>query len=123
MKKLALFVLAVMVMTCMVAGSARAADDQQENGFVKFWRGVFHWPFNAAKNSAQVVGDTGVKAVGTVADTGKAVGGTVTGEKGAPEKIVTTPVTGTADTVKTGVVGTAEMPGKSTDQSWPAEQK
>lgn len=122
MKKLALLVLAVMVVTCMVAGSACAAD-QQDNGFVKFWRGIFHWPFNAAKNSAQVVGDTGVKAVGTVADTGKAVGGTVTGEKGAPEKIVTTPVTGTVDTVKTGVVGAAEMPGKSTTDSFPAEKK
>ncbi len=121
MKKLALLVLAVMVVTCMVAGTARA--EEQENGFVKFWRGVFHWPFNAAKDSAQVVGDTGVKAVGTVADTGKAVGGTLTGEKGAPEKIVTTPVTGTADTVKTGVVGTAEMPGKSANESWPAEKK
>lgn len=122
MKKLALLVLAVMVVTCMVAGSACAAE-QQENGFVKFWRGVFHWPFNAAKDSAQVVGDTGMKAVGTVADEGKAVGGTLTGEKGAPEKLVTTPITGTADTVKTGVVGTAEMPGKSVEESWPAGKK
>ena len=120
MKKLVLLVLVVMVVTCMVAGSARA---EEENGFVKFWRGVFHWPFNAAKDSAQVVGDTGCKAVGTVADTGKAVGGTVTGQEGAAEKIVTTPVTGTADTVKTGVVGTAEMPGKSTTESWPTEKK
>ena len=120
MKKLALLVLVMMVFSCMVVGSARADD---ENGFVKFWRGVFHWPFNAAKDSAQVVGDTGVKAVGTIADEGKAVGGTLTGEEGAAEKVVTNPVTGTADTVKTGVVGTAEMPGKSVQESWPAEKK
>ncbi len=121
MKKLVLLVLAVMVVTCMVAGSARA--DDQGNSFTHFMRGLFHWPFNAAKDSAQVVGDTGVKAVGTVADTGKAVGGTVTGEEGAAEKVVTTPVTGTADTVQTGVVGTAEMPGKSVNESWPTEKK
>ena len=105
----------------MTAGSARA--EEQDNGFVKFWRGVFQWPFNAAKDSAQVVGDTGVKAAGTVADEGKAIGGTLTGEEGAAEKVVTNPVTGTADTIKTGVVGTAEMPGKSVNESWPAENK
>ena len=110
-----------MFVTCMVAGSARAED--QPNTFTHFMRGLFHWPFNAAKDSAQVIGDTGVKAVGTVTDEGKAVGGTLTGEKGAAEKVVTNPVTGTADTIKTGVVGTAEMPGKSTQESWPAENK
>lgn len=121
MKKLVSLVLAVMVISCVVVGSAHAAE--QENGFVKFWRGVFQWPFNAAKDSAQVIGDTGVKAVGTVADEGKAVGGTLTGQEGAAEKVVTNPVTGTADTIKTGVVGTAEMPGKSVQESWPSENK
>lgn len=117
MKKLALLVLAVLVISCVVVGSARA----EESGFAKFWRGVFHWPFNAAKDSAQVVGDTGVKAVNTVADEGKAIGGTLTGEKGAAKEVLTNPVTGTAETVKTGVVGTAEMPGKATGESWPAK--
>jgi len=121
MKKLVSLVLAVMVISCLVAGSAHAAE--QESGFAKFWRGVFHWPFNAAKDSAQVIGDTGVKAVSTVADEGKAVGGTLTGQEGAAKDLVTNPVTGTADTIKTGVVGTAEMPGKSTQESWPAENK
>lgn len=121
MKKLALLVLALVIISCMIIGSAQAAE--QESGFVKFWRGVFHWPFNAAKNSAQVVGDTGVKAVNTVADEGKAIGGTLTGQEGAAKDMVTTPITGTAETVKTGVVGTAEMPEKSTQESWPAEQK
>lgn len=116
MRKLALLVLVTLVISCVVIGSASA----EESGFAKFWRGVFHWPFNAAKDSAQVVGDTGVKAVNTVADEGKAVGGTLTGEEGAAEKVVTNPVTGTAETIKTGVVGTAEMPGKSVEESWPA---
>jgi len=121
MKKLALLVLAMMVMACMITGVANAAE--QENGFAKFWRGVFHWPFNAAKDSAQVIGDTGVKAVGTVANEGKAVGGTVTGQEGAAKDLVTNPVTGTADTIKTGVVGTGEMPQKATGESWPAEKQ
>jgi len=121
MKKLAVLVLVAVVVSFVFAGSVCAAE--QENGFAKFWRGVFHWPFNAAKDSAKVVGDTGVKAVGTVADEGKAIGGTLTGEEGAAGKIITNPVTGTADTVKTGVVGTAEMPGKATTESWPAENK
>ncbi|OGX29601.1 MAG: hypothetical protein A3F87_01140 [Omnitrophica WOR_2 bacterium RIFCSPLOWO2_12_FULL_51_24] len=121
MKKLALLVLAIIVISCIVVGSARA--EEQENSFVNFWRGVFHWPFNAAKNSAQVIGDTGVKAVNTVADEGKAIGGTLTGQEGAAEDLVTNPVTGTAETVKTGVVGAAEMPGKSTQESWPDEKK
>jgi hypothetical protein len=120
MKKLAL-VLLVAFVTSMIAVNVFAAE-QQESGFVKFWRGVFQWPFNAAKDSAQVVGDTGVKAVGTVADEGKAIGGTLTGEEGSAEKLVTNPVTGTADTVKTGVVGTGEMPGKATNESWPANK-
>lgn len=121
MKKLVFLVLAVMVISCVVIGSANAAE-QQESGFTKFWRGLFQWPFNAAKDSAQVVGDTGVKAVGTVADEGKAVGGTLTGEEGAAKELVTNPVTGTADTIKTGVVGTGEMPGKATEESWPANK-
>lgn len=121
MKKLVSLVLAVMVISCVVIGSARAAE--QENGFVNFWRGLFHWPFNAAKNSAQVVGDTGVKAVNAVADEGRGVGGTLTGQEGAAKDVVTNPVTGTAETVKTGVVGAAEMPGKSTQESWPTEKK
>lgn len=121
MKKLVSLLLAVMVISCMVVGSAHA--EEQENSFVKFWRGVFHLPFNAAKNSAQVVGDTGVKAVNTVTDEGKAIGGTLTGQEGAAKDLVTNPVTGTADTVKTGVVGAAEMPGKSTEESWPAEKQ
>lgn len=119
MKKLVLLVVAVMVISCVVVGSAGAED----SGFAKFWRGVFHWPFNAAKDSAKVVGDTGVKAVNTVADEGKAIGGTLTGEEGAAKKVVTNPVTGTAETVKTGAVGAAEMPGKATGESWPAENK
>jgi len=118
MKKLVLLAVALVLVSCVVVGSAQAAE--QENGFVKFWRGVFHWPFNAAKDSAQVVGDTGVKAVNTVADEGKAVGGTLTGQEGAAKDVVTNPVTGTAETVKTGVVGAAEMPGKSVEESWPA---
>ena len=119
MKKLALLVLAILVISCVVVGSARA---EEESGFVKFWRGVFHWPFNAAKDSAKVIGDTGVKAVNTIADEGKAIGGTLTGEEGAVKELVTNPVTGTAETIKTGVVGTAEMPGKATQESWPAGQ-
>lgn len=120
MKKLVLLVLAIMVISCVFVGSARA---EEEGGFAKFWRGVFQWPFNAAKDSAKVVGDTGVKAVNTVADEGKAIGGTLTGEEGAAGKVVTNPITGTAETVKTGVVGTAEMPGKATQESWPAGNK
>lgn len=120
MKKLALVLLVVFIASAMSVNVFAA--EQQESGFVKFWRGVFQWPCNAAKDSAKVVGDTGVKAVGTVADEGKAVGGTLTGEAGAAEKVVTNPVTGTADTVKTGVVGTCEMPGKATEESWPANK-
>ncbi|MFA6356388.1 MAG: hypothetical protein WCY23_04695 [Candidatus Omnitrophota bacterium] len=120
MKKLALVLVVVFIASAMCVNAFAA--EQQENGFVKFWRGVFQWPFNAAKDSAKVVGDTGVKAVGTVADEGKAVGGTLTGEEGAAEKVVTNPVVGTAETVKTGVVGTGEMPGKATEESWPANK-
>ena len=120
MKKLALVLLVAFAASVMSINVFAA--EQQESGFVKFWRGVFQWPFNAAKDSAQVVGDTGVKAVGTVADEGKAIGGTLTGEEGSAEKLVTNPVTGTADTIKTGVVGTGEMPGKATDESWPANK-
>jgi len=47
----------------------------------------------------------------------------LTGQEGAAEDLVTNPVTGTAETVKTGVVGAAEMPGKSTQESWPDEKK
>ncbi len=120
MKKLAL-VLAVVLVASAIFFNVFAAE--QESGFVKFWRGVFHWPFNAAKDSAKVIGDTGVKAVNTVADEGKAVGGTITGQKGAAEDLAVNPVKGTAETVKTGVVGTGEMPGKATEESWPAEKK
>ncbi|MDD5424375.1 MAG: hypothetical protein PHR74_03745 [Candidatus Omnitrophica bacterium] len=119
MKKLALVLVVVFIASAMCVNAFAA---EQENGFAKFWRGVFQWPFNAAKDSAKVVGDTGVKAVGTVADEGKAIGGTLTGEEGAAEKVVTNPVVGTAETVKTGVVGTGEMPGKATEESWPANK-
>lgn len=119
MKKSAL-VLVVAIIACAISVNVFAAD--QENGFVKFWRGVFQWPFNAAKESAQVIGDTGKKAVDTVADEGKAVGGTLTGQEGAAKDVVVNPVTGTAETVKTGVVGTGEMPGKATNESWPANK-
>jgi hypothetical protein len=120
MKKLALVLVVVFVASAMSINVFAA--DQQENGFVKFWRGVFQWPFNAAKDSAKAVGDTGVKAVNTVADEGKAIGGTLTGEEGAAKDMVTNPVTGTADTIKTGVVGAGEMPGKATEESWPADK-
>lgn len=121
MKKLASVLTVVLVASAMSLNVFAAA--QQENGFAKFWRGVFQWPFNAAKESAKAVGDTGVAAVNTVADEGKAVGGTVTGQKGAVKDLVVNPVTGTAETVKTGVVGAGEMPAKATEESWPAENK
>lgn len=118
----AVLTIGIMVVFCLVIGSAQAAEGQ-EGGFAKFWRGVFQWPFNAAKDSAKAIGDTGVKAVETVAQEGKDIGGTLTGEKGAAEDLVVNPVKGTAETIKTGVVGAGEMPGKATEESWPSENK
>lgn len=117
MKKSVLLVLAVAVVFCAAVGTAHAVE--QENGFVKFWRGVFHWPFSAAKNSAQVIGDTGVKAVNTVADEGKAIGGTLTGQEGAAKDLIVNPVKGTAETIETGVVGTANVPAEATKEAFP----
>ncbi len=120
--KRAILTLGIMFLFCFMVGSAQAAG-QEDNSFVKFWRGVFQWPFNAAKDSAQAVGETGVKAAETVAQEGKDIGGALTGDKEAAKNLVVNPITGTAETVKTGVVGVGEMPGKATEESWPSENK
>lgn len=123
MKKGLFLAVAVILVCSVIAGSAQAAGEQEPNGFVKFWRGLFHWPVNATKNSAEVVVDTTKEGVNTIAQEGKDVGGTLTGSGDAAKDLVVNPVKGTGETVKTGVVGAAEMPGKSTQESWPAEGK
>lgn len=123
MKKGLFLAVAVILACSMIAGSVQAAEQQEPNAFVKFWRGLFHWPVNATKNSADVIIDTTQQGVNTIAQEGKDVGGTLTGSGDAAKDLIVNPVKGTGETVKTGVVGTADMPGKSTQESWPAEKK
>jgi hypothetical protein len=113
----------VIVALSLILGSAQAAEQQKPNAFVKFWRGLFNWPVNATKESADVVVDTTKRGADTIAQEGKDVGGALTGSGDSAKDLVVNPVKGTAETVKTGVVGTADMPGKATKGSWPAEEK
>ncbi|MFH0771936.1 MAG: hypothetical protein V1933_04890 [Candidatus Omnitrophota bacterium] len=113
----------IVLIFSVLAGSINAAEQQNESGFVKFWRGAFQWPFNATKESATVVTDTAKKGVDTIAQEGKDIGGTLTGQEGAAKDIVVNPVKGTADTVETAVVGAANMPAEATKESWPSEKQ
>ena len=123
MKKGLFLAVAIIVACSVVIGSVQAVEQQEPNAFVKFWRGVFHWPVNATKDSAEVIVDTTKKGVDTIAQEGKDVGGALTGSGDAAKDLIVNPVKGTGETIKTGVVGTAEMPGKATQESWPAEKK
>lgn len=118
--KRGLLLAAILVFVCVVAaGSVYAADE--DNGFVKFWKGLFQSPGNTVQESAKVIGDTGEKAAGTVAQEIKDVGGTLTGSGDAAKDLIVNPVKGTAETVQTGVVGAANMPAEVAKESWPAE--
>lgn len=123
MKKGLFLALAVIVVCSVAIGSAQAADQQEPNAFVKFWRGLFHLPVNVAKDSADVIIDTTKQGVNTIAQEGRDVGSTLTGSGDAAKDLIVNPVIGTGETIKTGVVGTAEMPGNATQESWPAENK
>ncbi len=123
MKKWLFLAVAVIVACSVVIGSAQAAEQQEPNSFVKFWRGLFHMPVNVAKDSADVIIDTTKQGVNTIAQEGKDVGGALTGSGDAAKDLIVNPVKGTGEMIKTGVVGTAEMPGNATQESWPAENK
>lgn len=111
----------LIVFSLILSVAAQAAEKEEPNSFVKFWRGVFHWPFSATKESANVVVDTTKKGAETITQEGKDIGGTLTGDSEAAKDLLVNPVKGTAETAKTAVEGTAGMPEKATKEAWPSK--
>jgi len=106
-------VICVFCVSCAYAGQQQQQPQQpkqQENGVVKFFRGVFTWPFSITKQAGQTVARTTEKGVTTVATTGTSAVETVTGKPEKIKDVVVVPVKGSAETGYVAVEGTVKAP-------------
>jgi hypothetical protein len=113
----------VLIAACFVScGYAQAGDEcqaaGQENKVVKFFKGVFKWPFSVTKQGAETVGRTTKSAVDTVANTGVSAVETVTGKPEKIKDVVAAPVKGAAETGYTATEGSLKTPIEGTKEAF-----
>jgi hypothetical protein len=121
-RRLSCFLLVVFFLTCFLfeglVYAQQAQDVKQENKVVKFFKGVFIWPFSVTKQGAETVGRTTKAGVTTVTDTGTSAVQTVTGKPEKIKDVIVDPVKGTAQTGYTAVEGSVKTPIEGTKEAF-----
>ncbi|MDD5504896.1 MAG: hypothetical protein PHV77_06295 [Candidatus Omnitrophica bacterium] len=118
-----LFAAWVLVVACLASCGYALADDGcqsagGENKVVKFFKGVFKWPFSVTKQGAETVGRTTKAGVTTVANTGVSAVETVTGKPEKIKDVIVEPVKGTAETGYTAAEGGIKTPVEGTKEAF-----
>jgi len=109
------FVLSILI------GPALAAEQKEPNKVVKFFRGLFHWPVSATKESAEVIVDTSKKGTDVITQEGKDIGNVLTGDVQKIDEVVVGPIKGTTETLTSAAEETIKVPGKATEEAFPSE--
>jgi hypothetical protein len=109
-------VISISALGCVYAQQEQAV--KQENKVVKFFKGVFTWPFSVTKQGAETVGRTTKAGVTTVTDTGTSAVQTVTGKPEKIKDVVVDPIKGTAETGYTAVEGSVKTPIEGTKEAF-----
>ena len=112
----ALFITSLITLSNVYAQQAQAV--KQENKVVKFFKGVFNWPFSLTKQGAETVGRTVKAGVTTVTDTGTSTVQTVTGKPEKIKDVVIDPIKGTAETGYTAIEGSLKTPIEGTKEAF-----
>lgn len=102
----------------VLIGPALAAERKEPNKVVKFFRGLFHWPVSATKESAEVIIDTTKKGTDVVTQEGKDIGSVLTGDVQKTDEVVVGPVKGAAETMTSAVEGAVKVPGEATKEAF-----
>lgn len=114
-------VICMVCISCVYAAEKQQPqrpEQKQENGVVKFFRGVFTWPFTITKNAGQTVARTTETGVTTVANTGTSAVETVTGKPEKIKDVVVVPVKGSAETGYVAVEGAVKSPVKGAKEAF-----
>lgn len=104
-----------------ILSPALAKEQKEPNKFVKFIRGLFHWPVSATKETADVVVDTTKKSAEVIAQEGKDIGNVLTGDIQKTDEVIVGPVKGTAETLTQAAEGAVKVPGEATKEAFPSE--
>lgn len=94
-------------------GNAAADKEMAGSKAKKFGQKLFNYPANVAKQSVDVVADTGKKGTDIVVKETKTVGQVVTGDAEKAKDLVIEPIKGTAEGAADAVVDTAKIPVES----------
>lgn len=121
--KISCLALGLIFIFTILIGSVSAAEQKEPNKFVKFVRGLFHWPVSATKESVEVVIDTTKKGTEAIAQEGKDIGNVLTGDVQKTDEVVVGPVKGAAETLTSAAEGAVKVPGEATKEAFPPEQK
>lgn len=121
--KISCLALGLIFVFTILSGSVSAAEQKEPNKFVKFIRGLFHWPVSATKETADVVVDTTKKSTEVIAQEGKDIGNVLTGDIQKTDEVIVGPVKGTAETLTQAAEGAVKVPGEATKEAFPSEQK
>lgn len=105
----------------VLIGPVLAAERKEPNKIVKFFRGLFHWPVSATKESAEVIVDTTKKGTDVVTQEGKDIGSVLTGDVQKMDEVIVGPVKGTAETMTSAAEGVVKVPGEATKEAFPSE--
>ncbi|KPK40593.1 MAG: hypothetical protein AMJ78_07020 [Omnitrophica WOR_2 bacterium SM23_29] len=105
----------------VLIGPVLAAEKKEPNKVVKFFRGLFHWPVSATKESAEVIIDTSKKGTDVITQEGKDIGSVLTGDVQKTDEVIVGPVKGTTETITSAAEGAVKVPGKATEEAFPSE--
>ena len=106
-------VLAAALLVGIALAWGSSAAYAEENGFVSFWRKVFHWPVKTTENVGNAVGATGSYVGGAGDAMVRNTGATLAGDTSKAGQIVAEPVVKTGQAAGALASGTAGAPIKA----------
>lgn len=110
-KKIIVYACAALALCFILTTVSNAAENQTAGTKAKsFWQKLFNYPANVAKESVDVVSDTGKRGTEVVAKEVKTAGQVTSGEFDKTPNLVTEPITGTAETAVKALEETVQAP-------------
>ncbi len=110
-KKFVLTAVVLMAFSVLIVGTASAED----NGFVSFWKKVFHYPVKTGENLANTVGATGSHIGGAGEALVRNTGATLSGDTSKAGQIIAEPVVKTGNAAAALGSGTVGAPIKAAE--------